>query len=446
MMLTQVNQSAVDAGDHFRLAELSLFLGRWSEAITQLSAAIQSDSDFEHAGSARAARDYIAAITDNDEDSAHEAYSRERSHLDKDPEDGVAAYVVVHWLLRSDNGTQALPIIEALIQRQPHLYQYDELKLAALQDVGDNPRIGAQLASMHAKYPERRELSGWYVAWLEANSDIRAASDILFAETQKESRTETSIPKYVEFLQRHGGDGGAAKRLQELLDAGELTVGEPDFRLALADLWEKVGNVPFAVRTLEAVVEGGDGTGKRSDAIVRLARLLDASGDRQRARSEIDRLLGWDSENSAALKIRARWNLEDGLADDALRDLLGANLQLSRDAEYATLLGEVYLLQGLRTLAGQQFALAYEYSRGAAPEAKRLANHLISELNYGSADLLLETALDRHPENVELLKLAITVASELGDEVRSASLTERLRVSDDAAASVLNGDTTEYRR
>lgn len=429
------------AETYYDLFELAVLRGLWSEAADHAADALEHGPDAPDADGVRIAAAFFPALGGNDLDAARSAFRQAEALLRDRPEDRGASLVAIYWLLREGRGEQALPLIDAAIAREPQVYEYDELRLAAVQRIGDEDRIGDQLATLHAKYPARADVMEWLVQWLVAQGRIDDASGVLFEDTQRMAANAERIPAHVAFLREHEGAEGAAAEIGRLLQAEPGMNGAERYRAGLADIQYDLGRVQEAIDTMAAVAHGDGPPAVRSAATVRLARMLEATGDRARARSEIDALLDWDEVNADARKMRAAWRIEDGDAEAALEDLRTAAPERLRDVELATLMGEAYLLRGSPALAGEHFALAFEYSSSGAEEAVRFSDFLVSEGQFEVANRVLDLALASHRDDIRLLERAVRVSSELGDRSRYEDFAARLRALEGPSGRQLDADS-----
>jgi predicted Zn-dependent protease len=279
---------------------------------------------------------------------------------------------------------------------------------------------------MRRKHPARTEVTEWRVQWLLEQGRIEEASATLFEETQR-APSAGQISTHVAFLREHKGDESAAGEIERLLKARPGIAGADLYRSELAEIEIALGRVSEAIASFAAVAHGDGPPPVRAAATLKLAEILERSGEGARARREIDQLLRWNPANVEARKLRAEWLIQSGDAERAIEDLLAASSQSRRDARIALLLGEAYLMQGSDALASEQLALAFEYSDSGAAEAARFADFLIATGQLEVAGHVLTVARIAHEDDLDLLERASRVYSALGETIRSKELAVRLR-------------------
>jgi cellulose synthase operon protein C len=197
-----------------------------------------------------------------------------------------------------------------------------------------------------------------------------------------------------------GGAAAARAELDRLVAAAE----DPHpYRRALAGLDLAEGAVDRAIEGLRAIVaetEPSDRQARQPGGARRPPR-----GDRRRGRERGHRrrVLGEDPSHVAALKRRAEAEIAADRPDDAIASLRTALDQAPRDPEILTLMAAAHERAGAHDLAGERLALAVEVSGSAAAESIRYARFLMENGRQGPAETVLNNALRRAPEDVDLL-------------------------------------------
>ena len=167
-------------------------------------------------------------------------------------------------------------------------------------------------------------------------------------------------------LQAAGRGSEAAQRVGGLLEGDD----HPSLRLASAEIMESRGDLPGAERTLKALVKQFPGD---IGLVRRLARVLLKEGDRVGASGSLEAVLqrcctpgqcGSKPLDLPAARMLARIYLEDRVAEERSRELLGRISSMSREPTWE-----------------DQYLSALSERNNASPYTRQLSERLMEQLS-----------------------------------------------------------------
>ena len=205
---------------------------------------------------------------------------------------------------------------------------------------------------------------------------------------------------------------------------GQIT---PDLMRTLrASLMFEQGKQAEAITAMQEVVAGAGATDQTRQVKVMLAQMLFSAGDAVQARALVETVLTEDPGQSAALKAKSAWLIDDDKTDEAialLRRALDAN---PSDAEGFTLLAKAHQRTGNHDLAGDMLSQAVIASGKAPAESLRYATFLMEDAKYLPAETLLVDALRLDPANLAILTNLGRLYVMMKDWPRATGVVERL--------------------
>ena len=236
----------------------------------------------------------------------------------------------------------------------------------------------------------------------------------------------------VQFLLELRGARGRPRRAR---DAHRRRHGRPaplPFQRALAGLDFAEGRTEEAIAALTRLTEGAAPSDGTRDLQTTLAEMQAETGDAAAAQALLAGVLEADPAHVAALKLRAKMAIDADRPEAAVEDMRTALAQAPRDPEIMTIMALAHERQGSRELAGERLALAVEYSDKAPAESLRYARFLMQDNRTDPAEGVVVDALQRAPENPELLNMLGRIHLARRDWTRAAQVAEILRKQDDA--------------
>jgi tetratricopeptide (TPR) repeat protein len=229
-------------------------------------------------------------------------------------------------------------------------------------------------------------------------------------------------------------EGEHRKALDELRLALVTDEGNPHLLTALAEEYARIGELARAERTLRKVIERAP---SHAPGQLLMGRVLAESGKRSRARIHLVRAIRLDPSEPTAYLVLAQVELESRRSDKAVETIEAMALAVPGDARGFRALAAAFAERNDHGRAERMLRRAVEV-RPTDAEAWQLLAQV-----YESTDRLVESesawanALQRDPDNIELLMNAGRVALRLDTGVRARGWFERaLSLTDDPEIAV----------
>ena len=444
--LRLVEQYPEDLEGRVALAQMAFDRGNWEEferhgtAATEIVA--ESGEPTPTVAALQVARDYRAAALAEEEAGLDAAAEAARAVLAEDPDETIARRILISHLLTSDAPSDALPEIDAALERRPDDYDLHRARLNLLGQTEDVAAITAQLERMFELFPETEEVQEMLLRWHLTRGEMAEAEAFLrevAALTPDDVAGEMTI---VRFLRSTQGDQAAMAELEALIAASEDPENTRIYRSMIAAMTFERGETEIAIDMQRELIEGAEANDLTRDLQLTLAQMLEATGDAEGARALVATVLETDPTNVEALKRRAARAIVEDRAPEAMRDLRTALDQAPRDPELLTLMAEAHEREGSLELAGERLALAVEASGNAAPESLRYAQFLLSRGRVESARQVLQAALRTDPQNLDLTGLLAEIAVQQEDWAEAEALRARVDGRDDPQAAAIRETLT----
>ena len=416
------------------LAEIALQNSSWDEARRHGGAAILLVPDDPRARAFSVAFAYRDATVAGEDEKLDGIAQEARVLLDANSEDKVARRVVIDNLLRSDNPIDAMPEIERALDRDPENYNYNSLRLRLFERSQDIDAIGEQLKRMVEYYPGDEKLSQALIRWYLFQQDIAGAETFLRSLAGEDTGPTDGHITVVQLIQATQGDAAAKTELDRLADVNAENPNADLYRALSSIIDFQEGNRDAAINTVQRIVREAEPTEQTWRLRNILARFLIATDNQVGARAEVEAILAEDASNVDALKLRARWAIDDNRGSDAIIDLRRALGQEPRDAEILTLMADAHQREGSLALAGERLALAVDITGSAPEESLRYAGFLQQQGRDVAARSVLADARDANPDNVQILVASARALISVSAWVEAQGVTNALRAIDTPAA------------
>jgi tetratricopeptide (TPR) repeat protein len=419
------------------LGEMSIKAMKWDVAERHIRAAFELAPEDEMIKAMTYALNYRQAILDDNLDARSEAVDASQVILAANHENEFARRVVIDQLLRDEKFTNALEELENALAIEPANLEYHELKLRTLGALGNQDAIGEHLQEMFKQFPKNERITRTLIAWYIQRGELDKAEAFLRQLAEGDDETaEQAKTTIVQFLQRTKGSDAARAELGRLIATDKNT---ELYRGLLAVLDYETGNAEKAILDLEAVLENAEPSDQANNLKVTLAQIKQVTGNHIGARALIEEVLKDDQGNIDALKMRARWLIQDDKTSEAITTLRTALDQAPRDVDTLTLMAQAHIRDGSRNLAGERLSLAVEASNNAVEESLRYARFLIEDKNLFPAETVLINALRRDPRNVQVLKVLADIYLAQKDWGRTEGIIEQLgRINTDDTKRMAN--------
>lgn len=384
------------------LAEIAMSRADWAEVERHGQAAIGLTPDEPRVKAIQIALDYRKATLDRDEARRTEVADAARALLADQPENLVLMRVVIDRLVSSDKPDEAMPIIDAAIERDPTSLEFQMLKFRLLALANDMDATGAHLKRMFELFPDNDQVKTSLIGWYMVQRDLDGAEAFLRQLAGDATAAPDGHVAVVQFLRTAGKDDAARAELDRLIAANAGTPNADLYGALRASLDFDKGQRTEAIAAMEAILKDAEATDQTRQIKGMLARMLTANGNPVGARALVEEVLAEDATNVDALKQRAAWLIDEDRPGDAIVDLRTALSQNPRDPAILTLMAAAHERDGSLELAGERLALAVEVSNSGPDEALRYANFLIRQDRLQVAETVLSDSLRANPGRPDL--------------------------------------------
>ncbi len=406
------------------LGEMSIKAMKWDVAERHIRAAFELAPEDVMIKSMTYALNYRQAILDENSEARSEAVNASHIILAANHENQFARRVIIDQLLRDEKYANALEELESALKIEPDNLEYHELKLRTLGALGNQDAIGEHLQAMFSQFPENERISSILIAWYIQRGDLDKAEAFLRQLTKGDGESaEQAKTTVVQFLQRTKGADAARAELETLI-ANDKNADL--YRGLLAVLDFETGNAEKATLDLETVLKNAEPSDQTNNLKVTLAQIRQVTGNHIGARALIEEVLKDDVGNIDALKMRARWLIQDDKTGEAITTLRAVLDQAPRDVDTLTLMAQAHIRDGSRSLAGERLSLAVEASNNAVAESLRYARFLMEDEKLFPAETVLINALRRDPRNTQILKALADIYLAQKDWGRTEGIIEQL--------------------
>ncbi|WP_168199327.1 tetratricopeptide repeat protein [Pseudorhodobacter turbinis] len=390
------------------LAQMAITNNDWQEVERHGNAALRLAPERPDVKALDIALSYRNASVANDAEArsklANDATKLlEQIRADGQPENAALVRIVIDNLVRSDTPADALPTVNEALERSPEAPDLNMLKAQLLASSGDVAGTGAQLEKMIQMDPDNVDIQKALLNWYLAQNDLDGAEAYMRELSGEVTGPTDKHVGVVQFLQMARGRPAAREELNSLIDANTGTANEDFYRSLLALMDYEDGSTESAIADMRSILSNAEPGAETLKMKTMLARMFIEQGDTAAADTLIAEVLGEDSSNVAALKMRAARVIDQDRSGEAIVDLRTALSQSPQDPEILTLMALAHERDGDTELMGERLALAVEVTNSAVPEAIRYARFLLSQGRMPIAVSVLTDAQRNAPNNVELL-------------------------------------------
>ncbi|WP_299819504.1 tetratricopeptide repeat protein [uncultured Jannaschia sp.] len=430
--LRLVEQYPDDLEARLELARMAFEGRNWDEVDRHGQTAQELAPEDPRVGVIETARAYRDAAQDDDASARRELAAEAEAQLADLPDDTILQNVLIDNHLRDSEFSEALVLIRALLEGDPENPVYNEQLTGVLAQIGDTDALEAQLRRMVELQPEETGPKTRLIRFFMSNDETDKAEAFLreLAEAAPEGEAGPRVDVIQFLIQTKGEDAARA----EIEDAIATAADPVPFRMIRAGMDFTGGAQDAAVAEVEDVLAGAEPSDQTDEIKVTLARMLLAMGNEVGARTQIEEVLARNATQPEALKMQARWNIEEDDTDAAIAALRTALDQEAEDSEAMTLMADAYIRAGSPQLARDFLALAVEASGNAPAESIRYARLLIEEERYLPAEDILLPALRLSPGNLDLLLTLGQLYMAMEDYARTGQVVDTLRRIDSPEA------------
>ncbi len=414
------------------LARMSLELNVWEEALRHGRAARKLAPENSDVIFLNAILDFGEAVQFGDISAIDAPLTIAESVLSKDPSNGLAWRLVINHAVASGDPDRALQQIESALSHLPEDYNLYLVRLNILSAQRDAAAVEATLQAMTERFPDDLQARNMLLAWYIDQGDTDGAEAFLRKLASAPEAGLAENLQVVDFLRHTQGSESARKELDRLISA------DPENHIYLATLAAldfEEGNTDTAITVMQDLLDGAEASEETANLKVNLARMLVSTGDTPGAKILIEEVLTDTQGHVEALKMRASWQIEDDLPEDAILTLRTAQAGAPRDPDIMILMGQAHERTGARELAGERYALAVEFSGRAPGESLRYAGFLLQDNRLAVAETIITDALNVRPANIDLLTTMADIQLRQQNWDRVTRLIWQLRAQEKPAAT-----------
>lgn len=397
-----VEVDPTNARARLAMAELAIETQTWDEAERQIGMLVQSGATLDGVETAKLALEFRKAAVAQDNARFRELTREARALFQTRPDDFLLQRFLIEGMAREGDIDGALEITELAISQRPDDRSLYLVRAQLLNRTGDRAAVEQHLRETAERFPQDNETKGLLVNLLASQGRIGDAEDFLRDVLAKSESPQEAHVTLITFIRQTRGNEAA---LQELDTAIATYESNRLFRALHAGITYDAGDTAAGIEDMTEVLSGAEPGEETNRFKVTLARMLVETGEQERAQALVAEILGDDAGHVEALKMQARWEIDDDRPEDALRSLRLALDRVPDDSEALMLMSDAHQRIGNSELAQDMMAQAVDASDNAPREALVFARALFEEEQYRTAEDVLISALRRSPGNVELLVL-----------------------------------------
>ena len=396
------------------LAEMAVRTGDWSAAEKHGTAALELAPEDPQVRAVDLVLQYSEALRARDPGARERvaAQAEDMLEINRDAgrvDTGLLPRIVIDNLTAQDDPTAALPVIDAVLEREPAALDLNMLKVRILSQTGETDAAGAQLREMLMRFPDNRDVQQALIDWHLTQGDVDGAEAFLRARAGVDTSDPGGHLSVVQLLEATHGAAAARSELARLKAANAGTENVRLYTAFLAMVDFEAGQTEAGIADMRAALDGAEPGAQTRGFQVNLAKMLLRSGDQADARGLVDAILAEDPANVASLKLRADWLIDEDQPGAALADLRKALNQDPRDPETLTLMALAHQRDGATELMGERLSMARDASNAAPAESLRYARFLLDQGMDRMAIDILDTARQRAPRDLDMLLLLADV-------------------------------------
>ncbi|WP_220750760.1 tetratricopeptide repeat protein [Jannaschia sp. AI_61] len=450
LRLVEQYPDAVDA--RLTLAEMAVQVNNWDDVARHSAAALALRPEDPIGLAVDLALQYHYARLSRDTTAQAEVVAQARSMLAglraDDQNNPTLVRIQIDHIINGEDPASALPLVEDALVWEPEARDLNLLKLRLLAISEDMEAMGQQLQHLIALFPEDTVLRGNLVDWYMARGDLDGAEAYLRDLAGPVTGPTEGHVSVVQFLQSVRGDAAARAELDRLIAANAGTEAARLYGAMAATLIFAAGDAETAIPALQALLADAPAEAQTWRLQAMLAQMLQQVGRVDEAKAQVATILEADPSHVTALQMQARWLVAEDNPGAAIIALRAALNQNPRDAETLTLMAAAYQRNGDLELMADRLALAVEVSGNGRAESLRYAQLLRQQERPQVAITVLEDALRRAPNDLQLL-IALadiylnqrdwTKAQDMVDVLRDLETTEAQQAVISLQVAILQG-------
>lgn len=396
------------------MADIAIDRNDWAEAERHGKAAIELDPENTEAKALGVTLEYRQATLERDQDERLRLAALAQQMLAQSRAQGQAdnsglVRIVIDNLANGDNPQAALDAINVALDGNPEALDLNMGKVRILALLGDVASTGDQLKKMVTIFPDNMEIRQLMIRWYLSQRDFEGAEKFLRDIAGDPTGATEGHVNVVQMLQSTKGSAAARTELDLLRTLNAGTENGRFYTVMLASMDFAAGDTDGAIQTVRDTLEGAEPGLQTTRLETLLAEFLNNTGQREEARTIVEKVLSEDTSNVDALKMTASWLIEEDKPGEAILALRTALNQNPRDTQTLTLMAMAHERDGDMDLVGERLSLAVDVSDQAVAESIRYGRFLLAQGRDLVAANVLEDSRERHPTNKELLAMLAEV-------------------------------------
>ncbi len=415
------------------LAEMAIAARNWQEVERHGAALKQAQTNLPGAEVVDLVQKFRKALLDDD-DAAVSQLTNEAAELAKTYPDNIHLIrALIEGYLRDGEVETTLAMMDRAIEVEPNNPINYTAKASLLNREQEITALEDHLRLMVERFPEDAGVKATLVRLLLQVGQIERAEQFLrdqIAGLDSDRAAEIHVSLVVFLREVKGADAALA----EIEAAIPLYDDARILRALGAGIAFDQGRREDGIAEMQSVVDNSEPSETTDKYKVTLAKMLEATGNEVGARQIVGEVLTDDPRQTDALKMSARWQIDNDQIDDAVSSLRAALDQNPKDADAMTLMARAHRRAGEFELAQDLLSLAAEASDYAPEESLRFVRTLLENDRFRPAEDVLLNALGESPNNLDLLRVLGDVYLRSEDWPRAIQVEATLRRQDRPAA------------
>lgn len=333
----------------------------------------------------------------------------------------VGAISILTEIYKSEDPERALGVIGDGINRQTHNATLKLLKASVLEEKGDWSGAAEVYKSLIAEFPDNLFYYYRIVKFYEQRGLVGEAEKLL-REIVKTKPEDHQLKLWLaEFLANQRNLALAEATLLDFIDKQPNVY---ELRLGLAKVYRAQRKDDDAVALYQEVIKLDERGEAGQLARNMLVQLYLARGDEKSAVSVIEETLTVEPENSAALLAKARLEMTKNNLAVAVPLLRTVVKNEPDSTEALLLLGQALEATDMADLALSMYQKALENTPGSQHAVINVVRLQIAKEEFDSAKQLLDSYVERNPENLAVGERRVMFYAEQGwwDEALGAAV------------------------
>ena len=418
-----------DLTSRLALAEMAIAARNWEEVERHAATLKQAESKLPGTEIVDLITRFRKAALDDDDAAMSRLTSEAATLVKSHPDNILLIRALIEGYLRQDDTENALAMMDRSIEIEPNNPIHYSMKASVLSREQEFTALEDHLRLMIERFPDDDAFKATLVRLLVRLGQLERAEGFLrdqIAVAPDDKGIELHVSLVVFLREVEGPD----QALAEIEAAIPLYEDARILRALGSGITFDRGQREEAIAQMQSVIDSSEPSDETNKYKISLAKMLEATRNEVGARQLVGEVLSEDSSQTDALKMSARWQIENDQIDEAINALRTALDQAPQDYEAMTLMAQAHRRAGEFELAQDLLSLAAEASNYAPDESLRFVRVLLEDDRLRPAEDVLINALRESPGNLELLRVLGDVYLRSEDWPRAIQVENTLRRQD----------------